>query len=31
MIRYFIGGSGFGLAIIVAAETIQHAVRKKGG
>lgn len=31
MIRFFIGGSGFGLVIIAAAETIQHIVRKKGG
>lgn len=31
MIRFFIAGSGFGLAIITAAETIHHVVRKKGG
>ncbi len=31
MIRFFVGGSGFGLVIIAVAEGIQHAVRKKGG
>lgn len=31
MIRFFMAGSGVGLAIIVAAEGIQHVVRKKGG
>ncbi len=31
MIRFFMAGSGFGLAIIAVAESIQHVVRKKGG
>ncbi len=31
MIRFFMAGSGFGLAVIAVAEGIQRMVRKKGG